>query len=117
MKAAFQALRKFALGFPETREDLPWGESAIKVRNKTFLFMRQDANGLGLSVKLPQSHPYALDYPFAERAGYEVDEAPDGSAANEGGVSFMRRALRKIGTSGSYGEVLRLRRTRRDPAS
>jgi predicted DNA-binding protein (MmcQ/YjbR family) len=70
MKAAFQALRKFALGFPETREDLPWGESAIKVRNKTFLFMRQDANGLGLSVKLPQSHPYALDYPFAERTGY-----------------------------------------------
>ena len=70
MKQVFAALRRHALAFPETREDLPWGESAIKVKGKTFLFMRCDADGLGLSVKLPQSHPYALDQPFAERTRY-----------------------------------------------
>jgi hypothetical protein len=70
MKAAFESLRRFALGLPETREDKPWGESAIKIKGKTFLFMRQDGDGLGLSVKLPQSGPYALDRPFTEPTGY-----------------------------------------------
>ena len=70
MKPIFAALRKFALGFPETREDLPWGESAIKVKGKTFLFMRCDEDGLDLSVKLPQSGAFALDRPFAEPTGY-----------------------------------------------
>jgi predicted DNA-binding protein (MmcQ/YjbR family) len=70
MKQIFAALRRHALAYPETREDQPWGESAIKVKGKTFLFMRCDPDGLGLSVKLPQSHPYALDQPFAERTRY-----------------------------------------------
>jgi predicted DNA-binding protein (MmcQ/YjbR family) len=70
VKRIFAALRQFALGLPETREDLPWGESAIKVKGKTFLFMRCDAAGLGLSVKLPQSGPFALDRSFAEPTGY-----------------------------------------------
>jgi predicted DNA-binding protein (MmcQ/YjbR family) len=67
---AFAALRKFALGLPETREDQPWGESAIKVKGKTFLFMREDGGELSLSVKLPQSHPYALDQPFTTPTAY-----------------------------------------------
>jgi predicted DNA-binding protein (MmcQ/YjbR family) len=70
MKRAFAVLRRYALAFPETREDLPWGESAIKVKGKTFLFMRADEEGLSLSVKLPQSAPYALDRPFAAPTGY-----------------------------------------------
>lgn len=70
MKPVFAALRRYALAFPETREDLPWGESAIKVKGKTFLFMRVDADGLHLSVKLPQSAPYALDRKFATPTGY-----------------------------------------------
>lgn len=70
MKQVFAALRKYALAFPETREDLPWGESAIKVKGKTFVFMRCDADGLGLSVKLPQSAPFALDRKFTEPTGY-----------------------------------------------
>jgi predicted DNA-binding protein (MmcQ/YjbR family) len=70
MKPVFAALRKYALSFPETREDLPWGESAIKVKGKTFLFMRVDEDGLHLSVKLPQSAPYALDQKFTSPTGY-----------------------------------------------
>jgi predicted DNA-binding protein (MmcQ/YjbR family) len=70
VKKFFATLRRHALAFPETREDQPWGESAIKVKGKTFLFMRCDADGLGLSVKLPQSGPFALDRRFAEPASY-----------------------------------------------
>jgi predicted DNA-binding protein (MmcQ/YjbR family) len=70
VKAVFNALRNYALGFSDTREDLPWGESAIKVAGKTFLFMRCDEDGLGLSVKLPQSAPFALDRKFTEPTGY-----------------------------------------------
>ncbi len=70
MKPVFAALRRYALAFPETREDLPWGESAIKVKGKTFLFMRCDENELHLSAKLPQSAPFALDRKFTEPAGY-----------------------------------------------
>lgn len=70
VKPVFAALRRYALGFPETREDMPWGESAIKVKGKTFVFMRCDEDGLGLSVKLPQSAPYALDRRFAALTGY-----------------------------------------------
>ena len=70
MKRVFASLRKYALGFPGTREDLPWGESAIKAGGKTFLFMRADEDGLHLSVKLPQSAPFALDRKFCQPTGY-----------------------------------------------
>jgi predicted DNA-binding protein (MmcQ/YjbR family) len=65
-----ERLRKFALSFPETSEAHPWGETAIKVKGKTFLFMRADAAGVGLSVKLPHSREFALDRPFCEPTRY-----------------------------------------------
>ena len=71
----FQSLRKFALSLPDTREDFPWGESAIKVRGKTFLFMRESEEGLSLSVKLPQSREFALEYPFTEPARYGLGKS------------------------------------------
>ena len=40
-------LRELALAYPETREDFPWGERVIKVKDKIFLFMRADAKGSG----------------------------------------------------------------------
>ena len=64
------ALRSFALGFPETREDFPWGERVIKVGKKVFVFMGLGDGGLSLSVKLPESHNVALMLPFAEPTGY-----------------------------------------------
>lgn len=70
LKKAFEHIREFALGYPETREDHPWGESAIKVRGKTFVFMGLTEGKFGLSVKLPRSHEFALDYPFTKSTGY-----------------------------------------------
>ena len=54
------ALRGFALAYPETHEDFPWGDRVIKVRGKVFIFMGLADGGLGLSVKLPYSRDEAL---------------------------------------------------------
>jgi predicted DNA-binding protein (MmcQ/YjbR family) len=64
------ALRRFGLGFPEAHEDFPWGECALKVRKKVFVFLRSDAAQLSLSMKLPASHAAALTLPFTEPTGY-----------------------------------------------
>ncbi len=72
---AFAALRKQALAFPETREDHPWGHTAIKVRGKAFIFMSQEEGGLSLSLKLPQSREFALEYPFTEPTGYGLGKS------------------------------------------
>jgi len=72
-RRAETALRRFALSFPEAREEFPWGHSAFKVRGKVFLFMsseEKDGSGLSLSVKLPTSRAVALMLPFAEPTGY-----------------------------------------------
>ena len=74
--AAVEArLRTFALSLPETTEHFPWGERAIKVAGKTFLFMRCEGGVLGLSVKLPQSRDFALDYPFTAPTGYGLGKS------------------------------------------
>jgi predicted DNA-binding protein (MmcQ/YjbR family) len=63
-------LRDFALGLPETTEAFPWGESAFKVKAKTFVFMRLDGDELSFSVKLPQSRKKALALPGSEPTHY-----------------------------------------------
>lgn len=73
--AVFARLRAHALALPEAYEEFPWGESAFKVRRKTFVFTRADATGLHLSVKLPRSRDFALDYPFAKPTGYGLGAA------------------------------------------
>lgn len=63
-------LRARALAFPETTEDFPWGERAIKVRSKAFLFLRAEGTAVSFSVKLPHSAAEALELPFVEPTGY-----------------------------------------------
>lgn len=75
LRQAFNRLRAFALAIPETREDHPWGESAIKVKGKTFVFMGIDKERLGLSVKLPQSREFALEYPFTRPTSYGLGKS------------------------------------------
>jgi predicted DNA-binding protein (MmcQ/YjbR family) len=75
LKQAFGKLRAFALAFPETHEDHPWGESAIKVKGKTFVFMGVDKERLGLSLKLPRSREFALDYPFTRPTSYGLGKS------------------------------------------
>jgi len=70
-----RALRKVALSYPEVHEDFPWGERALKVKKKVFLFMRYDAQALSLSLKLPASQGAALMFPFAGPTGYGLGKA------------------------------------------
>lgn len=64
------ALRKFALGYPEATEDMPWGHHAIKVKGKSFVFLAADAESLSLSAKLPSSAGVAVKLPFASPTEY-----------------------------------------------
>jgi predicted DNA-binding protein (MmcQ/YjbR family) len=64
------ALRDYALRFPEATEEFPWGERAIKVKGKAFLFMRASAEEVSFSVKLPQSRFFVLDLPNTEPTHY-----------------------------------------------
>ena len=63
-------LRACALKYPEATEDFPWGERAIKVRGKAFLFLRAEGSNVSFSVKLPHSAAEALELPYAQPTGY-----------------------------------------------
>ena len=65
-----QLLRAQALAYPEVAEEFPWGERAIKVRGKTFLFMRLGDSDLTFSVKLPRTGVQALALPFVKPTEY-----------------------------------------------
>ncbi len=79
-KKAYEALKAYALSLPEAWEDSPWGECAIKVKKKVFVFMSTaDVKGataaVGLSVKLPMSAGQALVLPFCSPTGYGLGKA------------------------------------------
>lgn len=63
-------LRDWALAYPETTEDFPWGERAIKVKGKIFLVMSASAAEVSLSVKLPHTRDIAVDLPFTKPTHY-----------------------------------------------
>jgi len=86
LSRAVQSLRRFALRYPEAREDFPWGDRTIKVRGKIFAFLGGDAEFLSLSVKLPKSVDAALGLPFTSptryrlgRSGWVTARFPKGS--------------------------------------
>ncbi len=68
-------LRDHALAFPESHEDFPWGERALKVKGKVFVFMRLADGTLGLSVKLPFTGDEALAESFAKPTGYGLGKS------------------------------------------
>lgn len=69
------ALRRHALGYPEAYEEYPWGERAIKVKGKVFIFMSAGAEVLSFSVKLPRSGEFALGLPFTKPTGYGLGKS------------------------------------------
>ncbi|HJQ21055.1 MAG TPA: MmcQ/YjbR family DNA-binding protein [Gemmatimonadaceae bacterium] len=55
---------------PEADEAFPWGERAIRVKKKAFLFMRLEGKDLSFSVKLSESRQSALALDFTEPTHY-----------------------------------------------
>jgi predicted DNA-binding protein (MmcQ/YjbR family) len=68
-------LRAYALTFPGSFEDFPWGHSAFKAKGKVFLFLYAEADHLNVSLKLTTSHTTALDREFAEPTGYGLGKS------------------------------------------
>lgn len=75
LRAAYEALRLYGLTLPEATEDHPWGETALKVKGKVFVFMSMSDQGLSLSTKLPDSCALALELPFAKPTGYGLGKS------------------------------------------
>lgn len=70
------ALRRHALSFPESYEEFPWGDRAIKVKGKVFVFLGSESkDDVGMSVKLPKSGKEALLFPFAEPTHYGLGKS------------------------------------------
>ena len=67
-------LKALALKYPEASEHHPWGEVAIKVRGKVFIFLGE-GEGSGFSVKLPESRELALTFPTVEPSGYGLGKS------------------------------------------
>lgn len=67
-----EELRDYALTYPGSTEDFPWGERVIKVKGKVFLFLSKLNNEteLNLSVKLPETCTLALLNPRCKPTGY-----------------------------------------------
>jgi predicted DNA-binding protein (MmcQ/YjbR family) len=62
-------LLAFALAFPDTSLDHPWGEDVAKVGGKIFVFLGPPASKR-ITVKLDESHGHALAIEGAEPTGY-----------------------------------------------
>jgi predicted DNA-binding protein (MmcQ/YjbR family) len=70
-----RALLTHALTFPEAREDFPWGERVVKVRDKVFVFLGRGDEEVGVTVKLPSSGLVALSLPFVSPTGYGLGKS------------------------------------------
>ncbi|RYZ37515.1 MAG: MmcQ/YjbR family DNA-binding protein [Myxococcaceae bacterium] len=68
-------LREHALSYPGAHEDMPWGHRAMKVNDKTFLFMAVTGEKLKFSAKLPDSKDAALTLPFTEPTEYGLGKS------------------------------------------
>ncbi len=86
-------LRDFALSYPETVEDFPWGHTTVKVRGKIFLFLEERDDALTWALKLPYSGEEALRLPFTRSTPYGMGKHGWVSAAMQPGdlpVETMR---------------------------
>jgi predicted DNA-binding protein (MmcQ/YjbR family) len=71
-----KAILEHALALPGAWEDHPWGETAVKVGKKVFLFVDEDSEGrLSFSVKLPESGDAALSLGFTSPTAYGLGES------------------------------------------
>lgn len=91
VKQAEQRLIKFALTYPETTLEHPWGHDVVKVRGKMFASFGGEAAAKGefsLSVKLPVSSEMALTLPWVEPTGYGLGKSGWVTARLKAGSDF-----------------------------
>jgi len=74
-RGAEKQLRDFAMKYPDATEEFPWGERAIKVNKKVFVFISRYQGSLRISTKLPSSGVAALTLPFAEPTAYGLGKS------------------------------------------
>jgi len=72
---ALERLMKIALAYPEAWEDHPWDDTVVKVRKKIFIFVGIYDGHLSCTVKLPESHDFALSLDGTEPTGYGLGRA------------------------------------------
>ena len=69
-KQLMASLEALALGFPGAWADNPWGDSVVKVGKKIFVFLGSAEGGVGLAVKLRESHEEAIGMDFTTPSAY-----------------------------------------------
>lgn len=87
--AAETKLRAHALTYPQAYEEFPWGERAIKVAKKVFVFMSYDREScvLRITTKLGESNEPALGLPFTTPTGYSLGKSGWVTATFERGTT------------------------------
>lgn len=73
-----QRLVDYALTLPGASEHHPWGDIAIKVKNKSFVFLSGGRSGTACAItaKLPESGEAVLSvHEFASPAGYNLGKS------------------------------------------
>ncbi len=100
-------LKAYALSLPEAVEEHPWGHDAIKVRNKTFVFLsgeQRNDGSFGMSVKLPESAEVVLMMPFTSPTGYGLGKSNWVTAEFEQG-GLLPVAMLKAWMTESYRAI------------
>jgi len=91
VKKAEQTLIKYALTYPETTLEHPWGHDVVKVRGKMFASFGDEAGAKGefsMSVKLPTSSEMALTLSWVEPTGYGLGKSGWVTARLKAGADF-----------------------------
>lgn len=91
VKQAEQKLIKYALTFPESALDHPWGHDVVKVRGKMFVTFGGEAGDpkeFSMSVKLPVSSEMALTLSWVEPTGYGLGKSGWVTARIKAGRDF-----------------------------
>jgi len=68
-------LLAFALTLPEAVEEHPWGETAVKVRKKAFVFFGGHPTLDLITVKLDESNGHALSIDGVDPSGYGLGKS------------------------------------------
>jgi predicted DNA-binding protein (MmcQ/YjbR family) len=70
LQSTAEKLRAYALTYPETFEEAPWGDRVVKVRGKIFFFCGVHDKQLYVTAKLPKSGRALLKREYAAPTHY-----------------------------------------------